>query len=42
VSGWNPVLAQTCYILLAFGGTYLLARISWALIERPFMRLKKR
>jgi len=41
-SGWPPVLAQTTYILLAFGGTYLLARASWALIERPFLRLKKR
>ena len=41
-SGWHPVLAQTLYILLAFGGTYLLARASWALIERPFMRLKKK
>ncbi len=41
VSGWNPVLAQGTYIVLAFGGTYLLARASWVLIERPFMRLKK-
>jgi len=39
-SNWNPVLAQTTYILLAFGGTYLLARASWVLIERPFLRLK--
>jgi len=39
-SGWHPVLAQTSYILLAFGGTYLLARASWALIEQPFLRLK--
>lgn len=39
-SAWHPVLAQTSYILLAFGGTYLLARASWAWIERPFLRLK--
>jgi peptidoglycan/LPS O-acetylase OafA/YrhL len=39
-SGWHPVLAQSAYIILAFAGTYLLARISWVLIERPFLRLK--
>jgi peptidoglycan/LPS O-acetylase OafA/YrhL len=39
-SGWHPVLAQSAYIILAFAGTYLLARISWVLIERPFLKLK--
>jgi peptidoglycan/LPS O-acetylase OafA/YrhL len=39
-SDWHPVVAQTSYIVLAFVGTYLLARISWALIERPFLKLK--
>jgi peptidoglycan/LPS O-acetylase OafA/YrhL len=40
--GLNPVLAQSLYILLAFGGTYVLARISWVVIEQPFLRLKSR
>lgn len=40
-SGLHPVVGQTAYILLAFAGTYLLARASWAFIERPFLRLKK-
>ncbi len=31
---------QTIYVLLAFGGTYLLARLSWILIEKPFLQLK--
>jgi len=39
-SGWPPLLAQTAYILLAFGGTYLLARLSWVLLEKPFLKLK--
>lgn len=33
-------VAQTVYFLLAFGGTYLLARLSWILIEKPFLQLK--
>lgn len=41
-SGWHPVVGQTAYILLATAGTYLLARISWVLVEQPFLRLKKR
>jgi peptidoglycan/LPS O-acetylase OafA/YrhL len=40
-SGWGPVWMQTAYVLLAFVGTYLLARLSWALLEQPFLRLKK-
>ncbi|MCB9305741.1 MAG: acyltransferase [Lewinellaceae bacterium] len=36
-----PALGQTIYLLLAFAGTYALARLSWALIERPFLRMKK-
>ena len=41
-SGWHSVVGQTAYILLATAGTYLLARISWVLVEQPFLRLKKR
>lgn len=40
-SGWHPVLAQSSYIILAFAGTYALARASWVLIEQPFLKLKK-
>ncbi len=40
-SGWPPALIQTLYILLSFGGTYLLARLSWALLEKPFLKLKE-
>lgn len=40
--GLAPVWAQSLYILLAFGGSYLLARISWKLLEQPFLRLKAR
>ena len=39
-SGWHPLLAQTIYILLAFGGSYVLARVSWILLEKPFLKLK--
>jgi peptidoglycan/LPS O-acetylase OafA/YrhL len=39
-SGLHPAVGQTVYILLAFLGTYLLARLSWVLIEQPFLRLK--
>ncbi len=41
-TGWNPYLIQVIYILLAFLGTYVLARVSWVLIEKPFLRLKGR
>jgi peptidoglycan/LPS O-acetylase OafA/YrhL len=41
-SGLPPVLGQSIFILLAFAGTYLLARVSWILIEQPFLKLKKR
>lgn len=41
VSGWPPVLAQAIYMLLAFGGSYGLARFSWILLEKPFLRLKE-
>ena len=34
-------LGQTIYILLAFAGTYLLARLSWVWIEQPFLRFKE-
>jgi len=34
------VTRQIIYVLLAFGGTYLLARLSWILIEKPFLQLK--
>ena len=39
-SGLHPAIGQAVYILLAFAGTYLLARLSWVLIERPFLGLK--
>jgi peptidoglycan/LPS O-acetylase OafA/YrhL len=39
-SGWPPVAAQIAYMLLAFGGTYALARLSWRLIEQPFLKMK--
>lgn len=35
-----PAAGQAIYIVLAFGGTYLLARLSWVLIEKPFLQLK--
>ena len=41
-SNLPPILGQTIFILLAFAGTYLLARLSWALIEQPFLRMKKK
>jgi peptidoglycan/LPS O-acetylase OafA/YrhL len=41
-SGWHPAAIQISFVLLAFGGSYLAARASWALIERPFLRLKER
>jgi len=37
----NPFAAQTFYILAVSLCTYLLARLSWVIIERPFIRLKK-
>ncbi len=40
-AGWPPAWVQTVYILLAFGGAYLLARLSWALLEKPFLKLKE-
>ena len=39
-SGWHPMLAQAAYILLAFSAAYLLARLSWILLEKPFLKLK--
>lgn len=40
-SGALPVwAAQTAYQLLAFAGTYALARLSWLVLEGPFLRLK--
>lgn len=40
-SGWPPMPGQVLFIVLAFAGTYLLARLSWALIEQPALRLKE-
>jgi peptidoglycan/LPS O-acetylase OafA/YrhL len=34
--------AQLVYIVLAFIGSYVAARLSWVIIERPFLRLKDR
>lgn len=39
-SGLHPVVGQVIYMLLAFGGTYVLARLSWKFIEEPFLQLK--
>lgn len=39
-SGLPLWAGQAIYILLAFAGTYLLARLSWILIEKPFLSLK--
>lgn len=41
-SGLGPVWSQILYIPLAFAGTYLLARISWVVLEQPFLRLKQK
>jgi peptidoglycan/LPS O-acetylase OafA/YrhL len=41
-SDLHPVLGQILFILLAFGGTYVLARISWVVIEQPFLRMKQK
>jgi peptidoglycan/LPS O-acetylase OafA/YrhL len=41
-SGLGPVWGQIIYIPLAFAGTYLLARVSWIVIEQPFLRLKQK
>ena len=41
-SNLHPIIGQMIFILLAFAGTYLLARVSWALIEQPFLRLKRK
>jgi len=41
-SGLGPVWSQILYIPLAFAGTYLLARISWIVLEQPFLRLKQK
>jgi peptidoglycan/LPS O-acetylase OafA/YrhL len=39
-SNLHPAVGQMIYVLLAFAGTYLLARLSWILIEKPFLKLK--
>jgi peptidoglycan/LPS O-acetylase OafA/YrhL len=39
-TNWPPFLIQTTYFILAFGTTYLMARISWKLIEEPFLKMK--
>lgn len=38
----SPGVGQVVYIVLAFGGTYGLARLSWYFLEEPFLRLKDR
>ncbi|HMX39974.1 MAG TPA: acyltransferase [Saprospiraceae bacterium] len=40
-SGWPPAAIQLTYILLASAGSYALARLSWALIEGPFLKMKE-
>ena len=39
-TGLHPVVGQILYMLLAFAGTYLLARLSWKFIEHPFLSRK--
>jgi peptidoglycan/LPS O-acetylase OafA/YrhL len=39
-SGWSAWIAQPVYILIAGLFSYTLARISWALVERPFLKWK--
>jgi peptidoglycan/LPS O-acetylase OafA/YrhL len=41
-SHWPPMLAQATYILLAFCGTYILARLSWRFLEEPILRMKEK
>lgn len=36
----NRILGQIIYFVLAFGITYLISRLSWIAIERPFLKLK--
>lgn len=39
---YNPWIAQGSYIVLASLGTYVLARISWVIIEKPMLDLKEK
>jgi peptidoglycan/LPS O-acetylase OafA/YrhL len=39
-SGMSIYLAQSLYMLIAFGITYGLSRLSWWLIEQPFLKMK--
>lgn len=39
-SGWPAWLSQIIFIVLAGLGSYVLARMSWKLIEQPFLRWK--
>jgi len=41
-SGLHPFIGQSIFILVAFAGTYLASRLSWLLVEQPFLKLKKR
>jgi len=39
-SALNPWLAQAAYVAAASAGTYALARLSWAVLEKPCLDLK--
>ena len=40
--GLNPWLAQGLYVAAASLGTYALARLSWAVLEKPCLDLKEK
>lgn len=41
-TGMPELGVQVLYMLLAFGATYGLARLSWTFLEKPFLNLKDR
>jgi peptidoglycan/LPS O-acetylase OafA/YrhL len=40
-SNLHPVIGQSIFIIVAFAGTYAVSRLSWVLVEQPFLKLKK-
>ncbi len=39
-TGWPIGVVQVLYMVLAFGATYAMARLSWRFLEKPFLDLK--